>query len=199
MLKDMVFERWLAEGCEERSDTLKMVGLVSFFLPFFPLERGHVRALFQRRLEERAAALAAQRLGSLAWGPEVIDFLTARVDFDGGDGGGDFPVEGAKEVGTLLTRYASRPLRQWAAAQHEALEQKQRQQAAQQQQRQEDGGGGGGGGGEGGGSGEQGKKRKGKKQQRAAVAALALGSGRLRVADSGMELTVEPLQALADS
>ena len=26
MLKDMVFARWLAEGCEERSDTLKMVG-----------------------------------------------------------------------------------------------------------------------------------------------------------------------------
>lgn len=25
MLKDMVFSRWLAEGCEERSDTMKMV------------------------------------------------------------------------------------------------------------------------------------------------------------------------------
>ncbi len=25
MLKDMVFERWLGQGCEERSDTLKMV------------------------------------------------------------------------------------------------------------------------------------------------------------------------------
>lgn len=25
-LKDLVFSRWLAEGCEERSDTLKMVG-----------------------------------------------------------------------------------------------------------------------------------------------------------------------------
>ena len=24
-LKDMVFERWVAEGCEERTDTLKMV------------------------------------------------------------------------------------------------------------------------------------------------------------------------------
>lgn len=26
VLKDMVFSRWLAQGCEERSDTLKMVG-----------------------------------------------------------------------------------------------------------------------------------------------------------------------------
>lgn len=25
-LKDLVFERWLRDGCEERSDTLKMVG-----------------------------------------------------------------------------------------------------------------------------------------------------------------------------
>ncbi len=26
MLKDMVFDKWLAQGCEERTDTLKMVG-----------------------------------------------------------------------------------------------------------------------------------------------------------------------------
>lgn len=26
LLKDLVFARWGAEGCEERSDTLKMVG-----------------------------------------------------------------------------------------------------------------------------------------------------------------------------
>lgn len=26
MLKDMVFAKWLAQGCEERTDTLKMVG-----------------------------------------------------------------------------------------------------------------------------------------------------------------------------
>ncbi len=30
MLKDMVFSRWLAEGCEDRSDTMKMVGLAAW-------------------------------------------------------------------------------------------------------------------------------------------------------------------------
>ncbi|KAL4448497.1 hypothetical protein ABPG75_005716 [Micractinium tetrahymenae] len=158
VLKDMVFARWLTEGCEERSDTLKMVGLVSFFLPFFPLERRHIRQLFEMRLAERAEELRAGRLGGLLWGAEVVDFLTDKVDFDG-----DFPIEGAKEVATLMTRYASRPLRLWAATQQAAVD------------RQRKGGG-------------------GSKQQLAAAVAPA---GRLRVADGGMELTVEPAKALS--
>lgn len=55
------------------------VGLVSFFLPFFPLERRHVRQLFEMRLGERRDELAAQGLGGLRWGPEVIEFLASRV------------------------------------------------------------------------------------------------------------------------
>lgn len=146
-LKDMVFARWLGQGCEERSDTLKMVrragrrgrgrsgpagrcvpcvggvapacssawrgsaqgalapathgawpsptplpplpslpfifyfktnpqvGLVSFFLPFFPLERRHLRQLFEMQLGERGRALAGARLGALQWDPAVVDFL----------------------------------------------------------------------------------------------------------------------------
>jgi hypothetical protein len=34
--------------------------------------------------------------------------MRAQVDFDG-----DYPIEGAKEVGTLMTRYVSRALRPW--------------------------------------------------------------------------------------
>jgi hypothetical protein len=55
------------------------VGLVSFFLPFFPLERRHVRQLFEMRLGERRDELAARGLGGLRWGPEVIEFLASRV------------------------------------------------------------------------------------------------------------------------
>jgi hypothetical protein len=44
--------------------------------------------------------------------------VRAQVDFDG-----DFPIEGAKEVTTLMTRYVSRLLRLWAAAQQAAAEQ----------------------------------------------------------------------------
>jgi hypothetical protein len=129
VLKDMVFARWLAEGCEERSDTLKMVcagrhgwpagqghtcsavascsalhpfpstvdssslpvcvcpaiarcvqvGLVSFFLPFFPLERRHLRQLFELRLEERSAELQRAQLGGLQWDAAVLGFLLSKV------------------------------------------------------------------------------------------------------------------------
>lgn len=37
--------------------------------------------------------------------------LHAQVDFDG-----EYPIEGAKEVGTLMTRYVSRALRAWGGS-----------------------------------------------------------------------------------
>lgn len=66
-----------------------------------------------------------------------------------------------------MTRYASRPLRLWAAAQ-------QQRQAAAQQAKKGSGGGGGG-----------------------SVSKGAVPAGRLRIADGGLELTVEPAKALA--
>ena len=116
-LKDLVFERWAAQGCEERTDTMKMVGLVDFFLPFFPLERPHVRRLFEMRLAERARALAERRLGGLAWDESVLEFLTQRVEY-----GGEYPIEGGKEVATLVTLHVSHPLRKWAKAQEARLQ-----------------------------------------------------------------------------
>lgn len=56
-LKDLIFSTWAAEGCESRTDTLKMVSLVDFFLPFLPLERRHVAQLFGMRLEDAARHL----------------------------------------------------------------------------------------------------------------------------------------------
>lgn len=41
--------------------------------------------------------------------PLDIRSLLAQVDFDGA-----YPIEGAKEVGTLMTRYVSRALRPWS-------------------------------------------------------------------------------------
>lgn len=60
------------------------VGLVDFFLPFFPLERRHIRQLFDMRLAERSAALEAEGLAGLAWDEGVVDFLTAKVEARGG-------------------------------------------------------------------------------------------------------------------
>lgn len=183
------------------------MGLVSFFLPFFPLERRHLRQLFEMRLDERGRELAGAGLGGLRWDPAVVDFLLDRARGSAGTGcarsaqplacdrrctckrmrpcspsdqpmqvdfEGDFPIEGAKEVTTLLTRYASRPLRLWAAAQQAAAD------AALGKGSKGSGSGssGGGGGGTGGGGG-------------------AAGAGRLRVAPGGRELAIEPAAALA--
>lgn len=111
-LKDIVFERWRLQGCEEYTDTMKMVGLVDFFLPFFPLERPNVKELFERRLVEK---IATEAPGLVDWDPSAVEFLVDKVDFEG-----KYPIEGGKEVGTLLTRHVSRPVREWARAGAEA-------------------------------------------------------------------------------
>lgn len=78
-LKDLVFQRWLDEACEQRADTLKSIGLVDFFLPFLPLERRHLVVLFEARLRERRAALRRAQRTDLAWEPDVVHFLADRV------------------------------------------------------------------------------------------------------------------------
>lgn len=130
-LKDLVFERWKAQGCEERDDTIKMVGIVNYFLPFFPLEKQHIEKLFGMRLVAKSEELAARRLGAVAWAPSVVDFLTAKVEFEG-----RYPIEGGKEVGTMMTRYVSRPLREWEAAQVERLRKAEKEGTAQRAERE---------------------------------------------------------------
>ena len=78
-LKDLIFSTWAAEGCESRTDTLKMVSLVDFFLPFLPLERRHVQQLFSKRLLDIAQQLMATESCSLSWDTDVIDFLADKV------------------------------------------------------------------------------------------------------------------------
>ena len=80
VLKDLVFSLWAADECEERTDTLKMLALVDFFLPFLPLERPQIAQLFEMRLRERRRTLAAEKqAANLTWTPEVVRFLTDRV------------------------------------------------------------------------------------------------------------------------
>ena len=80
VLKDLVFSMWADDGCEERTDTLKMLTLVDFFLPFLPLERPHIEALFAMRLRERRRTLIVEgHVANLTWTPDVVTFLTDRV------------------------------------------------------------------------------------------------------------------------
>lgn len=80
MLKDLVFDLWRSDGCEERSDTLKMLALVDFYLPFLPLERQHIEKLFGTKLAERRKALVeGKEATNLTWDEDVVNFLTDRV------------------------------------------------------------------------------------------------------------------------
>lgn len=70
-LKDLVHEKWANQGCEDHTDTLKMIGLVSFFLPYFPLERSHLLTLFSKQVAMRAPGLSPS--------PAIFSFLADKV------------------------------------------------------------------------------------------------------------------------
>ena len=79
MLKDLIFSMWADDGCEAQADTLKFVSLVDFFLPFLPLERRHIEALFDMRLKETATQLRQSQSVELTWDPDIITFLTEKA------------------------------------------------------------------------------------------------------------------------
>ncbi|KDD73337.1 hypothetical protein H632_c2280p1 [Helicosporidium sp. ATCC 50920] len=74
------------------------------FLPFFPLERQHIRELFELKLRQRSKELDEAGIGRLAWDDVVVTDLLQRVEFEG-----PYPIEGGKEVGMVLTKHVSRP------------------------------------------------------------------------------------------
>jgi hypothetical protein len=117
----------------------------------------------------------------------VLCPLLCQVDYEG-----DFPIEGGKEAGTLMTRYVSRPLRQWTMEQQEAaaLRKRRKQQPAL----------------------TAACEKEGQECKATAEVAAAEGvagvvpaeardwgptTGRLRIDDSGRELTVEPIRVLS--
>ena len=46
-LRDLVFSSWRRSPCEEYPDTLKMISLIDFFLPYFPLQREQVSLTYR--------------------------------------------------------------------------------------------------------------------------------------------------------
>lgn len=81
MLKDLIYDAWTKEPqCESASDTVKLISLVDFYLPFLPLERQHIRTLFVMRLEERKADVHAASGDTLEWSDAVLDLLVSKVE-----------------------------------------------------------------------------------------------------------------------
>lgn len=110
-LKDMVFQVWQQQGCEDFSDSQKLLRSIDFFLPFYPLEKKHLEILFRKTLNGFQAS-AWKEFGTgnvtLEYGLDIVEFLIDKVEFDG-----KYPIEGGKEVHTVSTGYLSRPYRVW--------------------------------------------------------------------------------------
>lgn len=111
-LKDMVFQVWQQQGCEDFSDSQKLLRSIDFFLPFYPLEKEHIVLLFKKALDKYGVLASEEFYNSrnvtLKYGPKIIDYLVDKVEFDG-----KYPIEGGKEVQTVSTGYLSRPYRLW--------------------------------------------------------------------------------------
>lgn len=110
ILKDMLFSRWVNQGCEERVDTMKSVSLIDMFVPFLPLERENVEDIIDLNLQRRRQhRIGRGEMVDLKWDKSTIEFLSSKIEFDG-----LYAIEGAKEVGTVLARYVTRALKHFA-------------------------------------------------------------------------------------
>lgn len=102
-LKDLVYEHW-ASTCEPLIDTLNVLNLVNFFLPYFPLGQREIRDVIILGMATRAHN---QGFLKLKWDEAAVDFLLNKISFESG-----YPIDGGKEVDSVLTRHIDRPLRQ---------------------------------------------------------------------------------------
>ena len=106
-LKDGLFEKWTKDGCEDREDTLKVVGAIDMFVPFVPLDRAAVKSIVHSQLVERGRIKKHRReLGRLEWDDDVLERLVDEVEFEG-----KYAIEGGKEVSIVLSRCVTRALR----------------------------------------------------------------------------------------
>lgn len=53
--------------------------MINFFLPYLPLERAHIRRLFDMRLREEAEVLRRRHRCRLTWSAPELDFLVSKA------------------------------------------------------------------------------------------------------------------------
>lgn len=79
LLKDLLFSLWNDPVCGPAVGLVKLLSLIDFYLPFFPLERWHVDRLFRMKLENRQREEMDVSGHQLQWDDAVIDFLTSKA------------------------------------------------------------------------------------------------------------------------
>jgi len=107
-LKNMMFNLWQRDACEERVDTVKALSLIDMFVPYFPLNKEAITRVIdksiQKRVEwvnrERQSGTKAAKAVSVRVSADVLDFLCGKIEWDG-----VYAVEGAKEVQTVIRRH----------------------------------------------------------------------------------------------
>lgn len=101
-LKSLIHDHW-ASSCEPRIDTIKALNLIDFFIPFFPLGREEIGKLIKMRLQ---AWEKDHNLSKMSWDNRVTKFLLSKIHFQG-----DYPLDGARDVDSVLTRHVARAIR----------------------------------------------------------------------------------------
>ena len=114
LLKDLVFDTWrkndIRDCREDRVRTLKTIGMIDIFVPFFPLSERDIRELFEMLLRMRQHVEVVQRrsVRGMSWDDDVATFLASRVEYEAG-----FAIEGAKEGRATMSRHVTRAIHAW--------------------------------------------------------------------------------------
>lgn len=113
ILKDIVFDIWHKndekECSSERVGTLKTLGMIDMFVPFFPLQRMDIEKLFENLLTMRSDfEINKGSIRSMTWHKNVVKFLASRVEYEG-----EFSIEGAKEGRPTMSRHVTRAIHEW--------------------------------------------------------------------------------------
>ena len=90
-LKEHMYGIWTQAGCETPVDAVRFGNIIDCFLPFFPLERSHIRELIEMSLESARQLISK---GSLQWDADFIEYYVNQVHFDGA-----YAVDGAIDAG----------------------------------------------------------------------------------------------------
>ena len=123
-LKNMMFNLWQSEKCEDRVDTLKSLSLIDMFVPYFPLDRAAISQIMDKSIQKRVDMVnkARERPIQVVTSEPVLTFLASKIEWDG-----EYAVEGGKEVATVIRRHVFGPLYQLKEEEEEVCKEKEKE------------------------------------------------------------------------